>query len=107
MPFLIALWAGFVAILPQLAIRAAVALGVGAVSYVGFGALVDVALDQVQTNLAALPEQAIQLMSVMQIDKCITVIFSAFTIKLTMMGLTAGGALKKIYWSGTNPIVLN
>lgn len=107
MPVVMFFLRGLWLLLPQLVMHLLVAIGVGTATYLGVGALFDFALGEIQTKFAAMPVQAIQLLNVCGVDNYISILFSAMTIRLTLTGLTAAGALKKVYWTGGSPIVLN
>lgn len=96
-------WAAalIVMILKELLPRLLIALGIGFVVFQG----VDLALDQIETivqsNLSALGGDLVAWAAFLNIDKAISMILSAYSIRLTIRGLT-GGALRK--WRFNPPV---
>jgi hypothetical protein len=84
--------------LKPMAKRLLVILGVTAVSYVGVGALMDLVKDQVAANWTSLPEDVVAVLGIMKIPQAINVVLSAYTTKLTVMGLDGAGVLKRVLW---------
>lgn len=78
--------------------RAAVALGVAAITYVGFSALFDQAVAHIQTQLTGLSAAIASVFILMRVDDAISVVLSAFAVRLTLMALTSAGSLTKITW---------
>jgi hypothetical protein len=80
---------------PALLRRAAMALGVGAITYTGFNLLLTFLTDQIYAKfgqLGAIPLAA-QIVGTMQLDMAVTNILTAMSIKMTMN--LAGGTTKK------------
>lgn len=80
--------------MPAILRRIAIALGIGAVTYVGFTQLIEFLTASITARfglMGAVPLAA-QVVGVMQIDQAVTNILSAMSIKLTMnlMGNLAG-----------------
>ena len=98
MPLIVALWTAFVAIVPGLVTRVLIAAGVSLATYGGVTALLDGTLDTVVGSMNGVGTLAKSLIGVCQVDKAVTVIFSALVTRMTFAGLTASGALKKVLW---------
>lgn len=83
-------------IIVPLAIRLLAALGVGFVTYAGVGLVLDQLLLMVQAQFA-FPQfpQVLNLLALMNVDKAITMMMSAITIRATLAGLSATGALRR------------
>jgi hypothetical protein len=74
--------------------RAAIALGVGAVTYTGMSFGVAEIKQYVISTLSGLPTDAVNLLAYFWIDKALTVIFSATATAMSLQ--LVGGSLKKI-----------
>lgn len=98
MPFITALLAGLTSIAGPLAVRVLTGLGVGVATYSGVKALLDMLLSEVQTNMNSLGGQLLQFAAVFNLDRAIMIIFSAYTVRLTFMGMTAAGILTRMQW---------
>jgi len=85
-------------VLRALAGRILVALGIGAVTYVGFGALVTAGLNHVVAHWQALPASMVSILALGRFDDAVSVILSACATRLALMGLDAAGALRKVLW---------
>ena len=99
-PLAAGLLAGLAAGIGPLVIKALGAIGVGVVTYVGVSALLDEAYTIITANLTGGPfPQLIAVLGVMQIDTAITMIFSAFAVRMTLKGVGATGAISKFFRS--------
>lgn len=107
MPWFLGFFRGLFVLAKPLLMHVLIAIGVGTISYVGSSELFDYALEQIQAQIAEMPIQAIQLLNVCGVDNYFSIVFSAITIRLTLSGLMAGGVIRKTYWTGGQPIVLN
>lgn len=97
MPFITALFAGLVSLLPQLVWKVLGAIGIGTVTYLGARSLLDSILAQVQANIGGMSSDVINLLAVLQVDKAITVLFSAIVVRWTFAGMKAAtGAVTKV-----------
>ncbi|NHQ85295.1 DUF2523 domain-containing protein [Iodobacter sp. HSC-16F04] len=93
-PWIAALIGGLVSAAATFFGRALIAFGVGVVSYSGISKLLDnIKLDIIQ-NLKDIPIEIVQVMGLLKIDVCISILLSAFTAKLVISGLTASGMRK-------------
>lgn len=92
--FVPALVGGLATAMGSLVGRAALALGVGAVTYTGVTLGIENIKAQVVSNLSGLPADAVNMLAFFWVDKALTVIFSATVVALMMQ--TVGGSLKKI-----------
>lgn len=93
------IWAVFTFLIIPLVIRILYVLGVGFVTYTGVGALLGMIGDLFQSNLGVVPGELLQVIGLLNIDRAFTVIMSAVTIRATMRGLQAAGALPTINWN--------
>lgn len=89
---------GLASALPSLIFRGLAALGIGYVSYKGIGLLLDQVRDFAQSSMGALSQFPLlsELAGFFMIDRHISIIFSALTIKLTLIGFDkASGAITR------------
>lgn len=84
-----------------------IGLGVTVLSYVGIGALMDVVITNIQSQLGGLPADMAAILTIARVDDAISVVLSACVARMTLAGLTEGGALRRITWARQGPIVLN
>lgn len=109
MPFLLAAMRGWLAalwlFLPALIIKLLVTFGVGAAVYVGFGALIDGLTATINAQLGGVSAQLLAVLSISGALDGMSMIVSAYGIRLAMAGLTASGALAR--WRFTPPVGAN
>jgi hypothetical protein len=102
LPLALGIGAVLSTIIVPLVVKVFIALGFGFVTYSGIQLLLDVVLAQIQAQFAAMPvefDAAVALFGYMNVDKAITMIFSAIVMRATLRGLQAGGDFKKIGFS--------
>lgn len=106
MPFIYALAMALAAslwhILPALAVRVLVGLGVGAAVFTGMGALFDSVKGAIASQLGAMPADMLSILDMGGILDALSMIVSAYAITLALAGLNASGALSR--WRWTPPI---
>lgn len=95
MNFVLSLLRGFSTLFGPLLVQFLFSLGVGFATYTGVRALVDQAEAYVWTNFAGLPSNIINLAQVMQVDTAISITFAAVGVRLTLMGVSAAGSLRR------------
>lgn len=84
-------------IIVPLVVKVLVALGFGFVTYTGVQLLLDTVLNAIQAQFASTGfEAARNLLGYMNVDKAITMMVSAITIRATLRGLQAGGDFKRL-----------
>ncbi len=88
--FLAALLGGLVQATTSIVGRVMVALGLGFVSYTGIDALLVNIKSMIITNLATLPPQALQVASTLKVGVAISIITSAYLVRLIFAGLSSG-----------------
>ncbi|MFJ1258835.1 DUF2523 domain-containing protein [Cupriavidus sp. CuC1] len=93
---LIALLGGLAWIVSSLVGRVLVALGIGYVSYTGLTAWVGSIKDLILSNLYALPPEFVQVMSLVKLDTCISILFSAISVRLVLEGLSSDTITKMV-----------
>lgn len=86
--------------LQVLVTRLLVVLGVAGVSYVGFSGLMSYIVTRVTSQLSGLPADMVAILHIAQVDKGLSVVLSAVVARLTLAGLSAAGAIKKMQWRG-------
>lgn len=90
-----ALSAFLFAVAGPLAIKVLKSLGVGVVTFVGVGSLLTYISDSIKTNYLGAPAHVVQIMSLFGFDHALSIVITAFSIRLTLNGLdSATGSLK-------------
>lgn len=88
-PFILAaLVGGFATGIAQGIIKALLSVGVGFVLYSGIDVLLSSIATHIISNLDGLPFAGI--LHVLNVDKCINVLVSAYTVRLVLKGVTNG-----------------
>lgn len=100
LPAAVGLGAVLASIIVPLVVKVLVGLGVGVVTYVGVDLLMDSILNEIQVQFNSAGFDAVRnLLAYMNVDKAITMLISAVTIRATLRGLQAGGDVKKLGFS--------
>lgn len=98
MPFLVAfgswLLGGLVKIAPTLVGQVLIALGVGVATYTGLSASIDWLKSNFVTAVLGLPPEVVGMLGLMKVGSCVSMVFSAMLIRLTIQGLT-GSTFKR------------
>jgi hypothetical protein len=76
----------------------AVFLGLTVVTYAGVSIAINTAITALKSEYAGLPADLLNMMALAKVPNALSVILSAFLIRLAMMGLTSAGAMKRILW---------
>lgn len=84
-----------VAILQNLLPKILLGLGVGIVTYNLGSYGLDAMYSNITSNFGGLPADFLTMMKLARIDEFLSVIFGAFTARLTLQGLSAGASIKK------------
>lgn len=80
---------------PEIIRRVLIAFGVGTVTFLGSQALFDSMETHILGGFSGLPPMVAQVVGIMRLDTFVTVIMSAFSIRITM-NLLGGTASKQI-----------
>lgn len=98
MPAIIAvLWGAFYSMIGTLVGRVLFSLGMGYVTYSGFDYMLDTIKNQVIANFSGAGPVILGVLYHAQVDRCISIIFSAVLIKLTLAGVNkANGTMTKL-----------
>lgn len=98
MSFLVSLLAGLVSnqVIKALLIRAAVLLGISAVTYTGLSLTFGFVVSHVQSNLGAVGAGTLTILTLCKIPQAFNVVLSAYAGGLGLRGLTAAGAITKV-----------
>jgi len=94
--FMVGVLAGLSFLLEHLVFRIALGLGFGVASYVGLGFLMSGAISQVTSTFTGLPADVLAMVYLLGIDRCINLMFSAYTCRLSIVGMTALGAISRV-----------
>lgn len=73
-----------------------ISLCIGFVTFTGVDASIDWAKSEFLSGLSSIPTQAVALAGLMKVGVCVSMITSAFTAKLTLMGLASGSKLTRM-----------
>ena len=96
--FLAALFGGFLQVAGSLVGRVLLSLGIGYVTFTGVDlaltAVRDMAFAQLDASSSAMPVVR-QFLGVFQVGTCFNIIFSAYSARLVLNGLT-GGSIKRM-----------
>jgi len=93
---LLSLLGGLALVAGSIVGRVLIALGIGYVSYTGLSAWVGSVKDLILSNLYALPPEFIQVMSLVKLDTCISILFSAISVRLVLEGLSSDTITKMV-----------
>lgn len=66
------------------------ALGLSFATYKGLDGLFEIVKSEIISNFMNLDSVMLQILGILKIDKAITIIFSAYLIKITLSGFVAG-----------------
>lgn len=95
-----ALIGGLASAVSSLVGRVLIALGIGFVAYVGFGALLDQFTDVIDIAFTEIPTQVGQILGVMMVDVCVKMVLSAASIRMVLMGVTGSGSIRRLRQTG-------
>lgn len=87
--FIAALIGGLIQAAGSMVGRVLISLGVGYVTYSGVSVLLNALKAQVINSFSGLPAVAIQVLSMMKVDVCLNILFSALAARLLVKGLTS------------------
>lgn len=96
MPAFIAfLLGGLINIATTVVGRVLIALGLSAISYTGIDTSITWLRDMAVASMNGMNPQVVGLLGVLRVGTCISIISSAYVVRMTLNGLT-GGTLKKL-----------
>lgn len=88
MPIFIAALGGMlINIAASLVGRVIVALGMSVITYIGVKSSLDYLLSQAVSSLLSLPSEVVDVLAIMRVGQCISIVTSAYVIRLTLNGL--------------------
>lgn len=88
--FIAALLGGLVSAMSSFVGRALVALGVSYVTYTGIDAVTGWIFSEVQDRIGDAPTAVVQVLGLLQVDTCLSILASAVAARHVIAGLTAG-----------------
>ena len=97
MPWIIAaIWTAFRAMLPSLTGQLLLALGIGVVTTVGVDVGIGAFKSQMLSALQGLPAVSVQVLGLMKVGVCISMLFGALVSRMARKGMqaAAGGSIK-------------
>lgn len=80
---------GLVAMLPTFVGQVLISLGIGVVTYTGMSTTLDWLKSGAVNALFDLPSSIIGILALMKVGSCISMVFSAIVIRLTVQGLSS------------------
>ena len=89
-----ALLGGLINIAGTIAGRVLIGLGISVLTYSGLSTSMDWLMGQAVSNFAGLPAQVINILYVLKVGPCISLIASAITVRMTIEGMTSGSMKK-------------
>ena len=99
MPFLGSLGGLLIGLVGGIIGRALAALGIAFVTYYGVYEALDFLKNLVIQHLHMLPPDMLAIFGVLQIGRCLTILFSCMFANMLLNGLTGGSTLKKLVFS--------
>lgn len=99
MGFLMPLLGGLLSIAGSLVGRVLLALGIGYVTFKGFDLTIGWLLTEIKNNFAGMPADVVSFFAWLWLDKAITMIFSAYTVAVTIK-MAGGTAITKMVTKG-------
>jgi len=70
--------------------RVLTSIGVGVVAYTGVDMTLAYFKDQAVASFGGLPSNVVGMLSLMQVGSCVSMVFSAILMRLTIQGMTSG-----------------
>lgn len=86
---IVTLWGAFIAALPGIIGRIALALGISSVTYTGFSMVVGSFKDDLIARFSNLPVLTLDILGVLQVGAAVNIIFSAFLAKAAISGYSS------------------
>lgn len=86
--FAAAIWGFLFNVIGTLAGKVLVGLGISVVTYTGLSASIDFLKAGAITSFSGLPVEIIGILSLMKVGSCISMVFSAITVRMTIQGMT-------------------
>lgn len=84
MPLLMSLLGGLLTIAGSMVGRILIALGMGYVSYTGFDLLVGWLLNQIKSDMGAMPTDVVAFLAYLWVDRAIAMVFSAYSAAIVV-----------------------
>lgn len=95
--FVAALIGGLIQASATLVGRVLIALGIGFVTYTGVSSLILVAQSSITSSLSGIDPAVLNLLAVLEVDTAITMIFSAYSARMVLLGLTSGSLKRMVF----------
>lgn len=99
MPFLGALGGMLLGLVGGFVGRALAALGIAFITYYGVYEALDFIKGQVNAHIHNLPGEMIAILGILQVGKCLTILFSCMFANMLMSGITGGSSIKKMIFN--------
>lgn len=86
--FAAAIWGFLFNVIGTLAGKVLIGLGISVVTYTGLSASIDFLKSGAISSFSGLPVEVIGILSLMKVGSCISMVFSAITVRMTIQGMT-------------------
>lgn len=96
MPIIMALLGGLLSIAGSMVGRVLLALGISYVTYKGFDTSIAWLLNQVKSNISAMPASIVSFLAWLYVDKAISLVFSAYATAAAIKVSTSGTLTKMV-----------
>lgn len=93
--FITSIWGAFLSIIGTVVGRVAVALGIGLISYIGFGSIIEEISSYGKEALVSLPEELKKILGLLRIGESFSLLTGTVTVKLIANGMK-NGTIKRI-----------
>jgi hypothetical protein len=101
MPLIIAsLWGALISIAGTLVGQVLLSLGIAYVSFLGVDASISWARTAFLSGLSGIPAAAVGIAGIMKVGTCVSMLLSAVTTRVTMLGMQSGGKLSSMVVKG-------
>lgn len=88
--FIGSLWGGFLGIIGTVVGRVAVALGIGLISYIGFGSIIEEITSYGKEALISLPDELKKILGLLRIGESFSLLTGTVTVKMIANGMKNG-----------------
>lgn len=90
------LWGAFLSIIGSIVGRVLLALGLGVITYYGFGSVIDDLTSMGRNSLTSLPQGLKQILGLLRVGEIFSLYTSTVTVKMLYSGLKSGGSITRI-----------
>lgn len=88
--FIGSLWGGFLSIIGTVVGRVAVALGIGLISYIGYGSIIEEITSYGKDALIGLPDELKKILGLLRVGESFSLLTGTVTVKMIATGMKNG-----------------